>query len=488
MLKEFSILFSLLLIFTIQSYPVYKLDKMFFFDPVTLKTCNETDYWTPFNQKTTCYRFVNLEKEDKSDKSKIRVMLDHNIALSTFSDYEQVLKSSTSNWKDVEVTILDNALIDGIMGYKSITLKETAKPKQNIGNYYMNSFYIDNGKEINEKGYWLKKQFDNNNAYTIDRNGHKSIINKKEKRGIRPVIKILKNRLNPISKEVNIGTVIKQLSKVVKYPYENKKYGNKKLLYKQLQGFTFTNDKLVFHASNNNQPEYGILYSYYTNDFNKHYKTEFGKTGHGNGMTFNNKTNKFYVVGPSGYKEIYQYDAKTFKHDGTIKISNSVPTFTAIGYDYKNDYFVGYCGQKIFFVNSKTFKKVYQFDVNFFHTSQDLEYYDGYVFMITSELGICQYQAYSFYKRGSNMIYIYNAKFRNGVPSKNFGRLVGKLYMEGRGELESISFHNKKIYLGFATQHTDKKYAYTFNGMDYKNFISLTKKLAKKEKSYFFNF
>ena len=151
MLKEFSILFSLLLIFTIQSYPVYKLDKMFFFDPVTLKTCNETDYWTPFNQKTTCYRFVNLEKEDKNDKSKIRVMLDHNIALSTFSDYEQVLKSSTSNWKDVEVTILDNALIDGIMGYKSITLKETAKPKQNIGNYYMNSFYIDNGLLIKRK-------------------------------------------------------------------------------------------------------------------------------------------------------------------------------------------------------------------------------------------------------------------------------------------------------------------------------------------------
>ena len=480
-------IFFLILLLSIKCHPVYKLNALFYFDPVTSNKCDESNYWTPFNQKTTCFRFVNLEKNDKKDKSKIKVMLDHNIGTSTFFDYEEVLKSLTLNWKDVEIFIIDEKLINDILGYEKATLKNNAKPKQKIGNYYMNTFYINNGEKKDQSGYWTKTSYDEENAYSINKDGYKSIINKNKKIGIRPIINILKNKLTPIKKAVNINPIIKQLSKTIKYPFENKKYGDKKLIYKQLQGFTFTKDKLIFHSSNNNDRKHGILYSYYINDFKKHYKTLYGTTGHGNGMTYNNKTNKFYIVGPDEYKYIYQYDAKTFKHDKTIKV-NSFPRISAIGYDYKNDYYVGYSGQKIIFINNQFNKVLYQFDINFFHTSQDLEYYDGYIFMTTSELGICKYQIYSFYPKLSNMIFIYNAKFENGIPSKNFGKLVGKLYMDNKGELESISFHNKNIYLGFASRPVDKNFAYTFYQINYKNFISLAKKIAKNEKSYLFGF
>ena len=72
----------------------------------------------------------------------------------------------------------------------------------------------------------------------------------------------------------------------------------KNLIYKQLQGFTFTKDKLIFHSSNNDDRKHGILYIYNSPDFKKNYKIKYGTTGHGNGMTFNNKTNKFLICGP----------------------------------------------------------------------------------------------------------------------------------------------------------------------------------------------
>ncbi len=38
----------LLLFILIQSHPVYKLNTLFYFDPVTSNKCDESNYWTPF--------------------------------------------------------------------------------------------------------------------------------------------------------------------------------------------------------------------------------------------------------------------------------------------------------------------------------------------------------------------------------------------------------------------------------------------------------
>ena len=102
LIKIFLLIFYIL---SINSHPEYKLNTLFYFDPETNNKCDETNYWTPFNQKTTCYRFINLELKDTSEKETIKLMLDHNIAYSDFNSYKLKLKEATSKWKKVSETI-----------------------------------------------------------------------------------------------------------------------------------------------------------------------------------------------------------------------------------------------------------------------------------------------------------------------------------------------------------------------------------------------
>ena len=85
-----------------------------------------------------------------------------------------------------------------------------------------------------------------------------------------------------------------------------------------------------------------------------------------------------------------------------------------------------------------------------FEASQDLEYYNGYIFDCSSDFGKDSiYQNYSFYP-GYEIIYVYDTKLDpNKNPTKNFGRLIARLSMTNLGELESISFRDGYIYIGF---------------------------------------
>ena len=278
------IFFIVLFILLINTYPEYKLNTLFYFDPETNNKCDETNYWTPFNQKTTCYRFINLELKDSSEKESIKLILDHNIAYSDFNSYELKLKEATLKWKKVKepISIIDEETIYKIMNYtnKPNLKNKKIKPYHYLGYYYMNSYYINNEKEINEYGYWTNTVYNKDYVYTINKDGLNTIVEKDKKRGIRPVIKILKKNINIITKEIDITDIIIKKSKIYKYPFENKKYGKKNLIYKQLQGFTFTKDKLIFHSSNNDDRKHGILYIYNSPDFKKNYKIKYGTTGH----------------------------------------------------------------------------------------------------------------------------------------------------------------------------------------------------------------
>ena len=81
---SFSVFIFSLIIPLFLGYPQYKLNNFFFFDPVTNNPCDETNYWTPFDQSTTCYRFVSITSDDTEEKPSIRIMLDHNIGVSNF--------------------------------------------------------------------------------------------------------------------------------------------------------------------------------------------------------------------------------------------------------------------------------------------------------------------------------------------------------------------------------------------------------------------
>ena len=38
---------------------IYNLSTFFFFDPVSSSPCNEKNYWTQFDNTTTCYRWIS---------------------------------------------------------------------------------------------------------------------------------------------------------------------------------------------------------------------------------------------------------------------------------------------------------------------------------------------------------------------------------------------------------------------------------------------
>ena len=73
------------------------------------------------------------------------------------------------------------------------------------------------------------------------------------------------------------------------------------------------------------------------------------------------------------------------------------------------------------------------------------------------------FQSYSFYNYLDNIIYIYDVKLdKNNNPTKNFGRLIARLFMSGLGELESISFRDGYVYLGFNTNGSNTFYKFKY--------------------------
>ena len=91
--------------------------------------------------------------------------------------------------------------------------------------------------------------------------------------------------------------------------------------------------------------------------------------------------------------------------------------------------------------------KFYQIDVPVFETCQDLEFHNGYAFLCSCDFGINNSQSYSFFNARCGNIYIYDIKLdKNKKPTKNFGRLVAKLYLSSFGELEDISFRELCIF------------------------------------------
>lgn len=192
-------------------------------------------------------------------------------------------------------------------------------------------------------------------------------------------------------------------------------------------------------------------------------------------MTYNSKKNTVLLVGPSGYKKIFEYNADTM----TKTKEYAVSSVSAIGYDVNTDMYVGKMGIRFMMADSTNIARKYAWDVMGFETSQGGESYEGYWFYVTSDLGVGTYQTKSFYGGKSNIVQVYNIKFKNGVPTKDFGRLVCRLYMTGKGELESVSFQGGNIVFGFATQSIDKTYTYTFYKINYTTFKDFVKSQAK---------
>ena len=354
-----------------------------------------------------------------------------------FSNYENTLKNKTLNWSRYkgEIDIIDESTIFNLMKYSRKPNKTSkVKPTDNTPYYYSLSYYTNNGKTVNERGYWTKNTYDEDSsyAYAIDCVGYETVVSKSSIFGIRPVLNIKKSLLTIDPGVIEITDIIKNGTKIY-YKPEDVLYDGFK--YAGLQGMTVTNDKLIFMSAHNGNPDKSIMYSYKLNDLDNLYKKDYNNTGHGNGMTYNSKTDKVLVTGLNGL--IYEYNGQTLIREKEYKTT----TYASIGYDYNNDLYVGKNVLRLFLADTIEMKKLYDYGIFMFETSQDLEYYNGYIFDCSSDFGAPnKFQNYSFYK-GYEFIYVYDAHLdKNKNPTKNFGRLIAKFIMTGLGELESISF------------------------------------------------
>ena len=438
----------------------FNLSTFFFFDPVSNTPCTEKNYWTIFDNDTTCYRWISITHPDTNTSNKIKLMLDHNIGVGDFINYKSVLKEKTKDWaryKD-EVDIIDEDSIFQLMKYENKPDKINNKiiPTIIVNPYSAQSFYILDGKMINEKGYWTKTSFDDETAYAIDFNGNNEVIPKSSIYGIRPIINIKKSLLKTDSGILDITELIKTKSNYIHIDIETELYDGYK--YEVLQGITTTEDKLFFMSSNNINIEKGVMYSYQLNNLNTIYKKDYSDTGHGNGMTYNSKKGKILTL---GYYGACEYNKETLIREKNYTIGQ-YPGYSAIGYDYESDLYVGRANHRIFFADTENMRKKYEFGTFTFETTQDLEYFNGYIFDCASDFGLPHiYQVYSFYP-GYEIIYIYSSKFDvNKKPDKNFGKFIKRLSVKDLGELESISFRNGNVYFGFG------KKGYNFYVLNY---------------------
>ena len=469
-MKKIRELLFILIIFIILPKDVYASEKysigdFVYYDPILTKTCDYTSYWTPYNQNSTCYRFIVLTTDDTSSDTTIKIMLDHDVGYGTYDNYKTILNSGTKDWVryNGKVDIIDEDTI-----YK--TMKLSQKPTlENIsvnggvtlGFLKTNSLYIINKKQYSNYGYWSKTNYekDNNYIYTVTEYANNRLVEKNKQRGVRPVIVVDKKDVKKHPEMKNIDSIIASAEEY-KYKHINQTFGN--YYYKQLQGFTLAKDKLVFHASNNSTPNMGLLSTYNGASYQMSYKNDYSTTAHGNDITYNSNTNKVLLL---VNKEIYEYNGDTITYEKRYTTRDKGDLlYTALGYDSKHDHYYALNDTVLYVLNSK-FEKIYSFDITALGIYQGLEYHNGYVYMTTAEY-TCpnKYQLYCNQKKYSSIVYVYNAKFNNdGTPSKDFGKLVEKLYVDKAiGELESVSFNNNQMILGYATQGVDSIYSFKF--------------------------
>lgn len=469
--KFLLLLFLIIIPVKAKAYEKYSITDFAFYDPISNSKCNETNYWTVYNQNTTCYRFIVLEDNDTPEKDTITLMLDHNIANDTYTNYQTILEKEKKNWTNYQgdFTLIDENTISKFMKLTTRPEISSENPDaisvNNNGRVYsgfmLNSYYYKDGNLTNYAGFWSKDLYpkDKNYAYTITEYGNNRLVDITQRRGIRPVITISKEKLNKSSSYIDISN---KITKSYSYHYPTDKYDN--YTYKQLQGFTITKDKLVFHSSNNSNPDKGLVISYSGEKFQQLYKIEYNNTGHGNDMTYNSKTNEVLLVGPNNHKEIFVYDATNMEHTRSYSSTNIETNYSAIGYDKYNDLYFGFSGQKIYVLDTNL-KKMYSFDTKLIETTQGMEYHNGYIYLTTFEAGCpSTYQLWCLNTPFSSLTYVYNAKLNSDkTPSSTFGNLEKVFYIGPNiGELESISFDEKNVILGYATVHYDSKNTYQF--------------------------
>ncbi len=470
-----------------KSNPKYNLEDFVYFDPVTTQKCNEKNYWTYYNQNTTCYRFLVLSKDDDNTKDKVSLLLDHNLGYDTFANYPSILSSATSNWTRYTGTIdipSENYIADLMQLGNNRPIIDSATGKTTYVNagvtlptMYTNIDFYVNGVEQVSRGYWLNGNYtDNSYAYAISQNGSNYLVPKTNKRGIRPMITVDKSLLSKMS-ITNISVPVRDNSVELKYSSPNPNSSH--IGYNQLQGFTVANGALTFYSVKSDDTQNGLISSYSGNGYSTFRKEKFINAGHGNGMTYIPGEKKILVVGANDYKDIYELDAVTLDKEKTYNYNDE--SYNVIGYDRNDNKIVAYSHKRFYFFDRDFTQKSYSVDFTTLKIGQDIAYYNGYIYAVAYESDEnSSYQLYHVNNEDTCKIYVINGKFKDdGTPDKDFGRVEKVLYIgniqrtarpsdgkKGTGEIEGINFYGGKVILGYSAKEYDSNYPFKFYEMD----------------------
>ena len=436
-----------------------------------------------YNINTSCYRFVVIDPNDTSSKTKINVMLDHDVGTGTFSNYQSILNSGTSSWtfsgtkrliKESELITLfrfdtdDESANDNGPYIDNETIKPfSIKPKP--GMYITNTKYYVNGVETNDHGYWTQTAYSSDNTYAffLDEKGNNSLAKKTEVKGIRPVIELDKSLASKGSYKQTIS--LSSTNYVYKAVHHLNSSGNSKL-YNTMQGFTMTDNYVVFYSDESTDDGKGILYWDKISSPNTTYMYPnyyYYAGGHGNGMTYNPSTREVVVVGDSG--KVSKFIINGVKTPGTSNETDyengsalnknenvDFGSYTGIAYNKFTRSYVGSNGPRVYLLNSAESIQ-YSFETTSFGMNQGLEYRNGYVYRIQGDFNCPNtHQTWCLNPGYFAEVYVYNAKInQDGTPNERFGR-IEKIYtvdtisaLGEKLEIEDASFYDGKLYIGF---------------------------------------
>lgn len=232
----------------------------------------------------------------------------------------------------------------------------------------------------------------------------------------------------------------------------------------QLQGFTMTDNTLVFYnmPSGNNDYGKGTLRGFTGTNFGSEISNSpsLRTYAHGNDMTYKPSAKEIFVS--NGNQKIYVLNSSTLAQKKQLNIE---PGIVSLGYDEVDDRFIltqtdGNNGYNFWFntLSNDQFTRINGTSIaetfgthGTLNVGQGMEYYKGYIYQTEdnwdSELDGAP---------GGEVGYInvYKAKLKSDgkTPDKGFGTKVATYYINAKqlGEIESISFRNDKAYLGFA--------------------------------------
>lgn len=201
-----------------------------------------------------------------------------------------------------------------------------------------------------------------------------------------------------------------------------------------LQSFTVVNNKLVVILISYDNDK-GIIKVFDLYNYKEIQNIDINSVGHANGITYNSKENKIYIIGANNTNIVYEFDGSTYEYIREFPIGI---TARSIAYVPEEDIYLvrnfmtGYKLDNNFNLISKM-PFIVGLSANIDIAKQDWTYYNNYLY----------YSTWSWIRYGgdgSNSIYIYNLG----------GSLIETIHTSNDiGELEDIAFYNNKMILGF---------------------------------------